>query len=90
LYADLAALPFQYTFAFGAIAGVTELLVSIRSAARSVRALTSLQLLYPLDVVKTRQQLEAGKGGMGMVQTFKNIVATQGYVGFAPARQTMI
>lgn len=64
-------LPFTYTFSFGAIAGVTELL-----------------LLYPLDVVKTRQQLEAGKGGMGMMATFKNIISTQGtsrlYKGIIP------
>jgi hypothetical protein len=37
------------------------------------------QLLYPLDVVKTRQQLEAGKGGTPMLQTFRNIIGTQGY-----------
>ncbi|GFZ45562.1 Mitochondrial 2-oxodicarboxylate carrier 1 [Saitozyma sp. JCM 24511] len=57
------ALPFIYTFAAGAIAGCTELL-----------------LLYPLDVVKTRQQLDTGKSGMGMVQTFRSIVANEGNV----------
>lgn len=35
-------------------------------------------MLYPLDVVKTRQQLESGKGGTGMMQTFRNIIGTQG------------
>ncbi|KAK8866081.1 hypothetical protein IAR55_001232 [Kwoniella newhampshirensis] len=63
-------LPFAYTFASGAIAGCTELL-----------------LLYPLDVVKTRQQLEVGKG-VGMVQVFKNIIAQEGasrlYRGIVP------
>ncbi|WVQ82706.1 hypothetical protein IAT38_004838 [Cryptococcus sp. DSM 104549] len=63
-------LPFVYTFASGAIAGCTELL-----------------LLYPLDVVKTRQQLEVGKGA-NMVQVFKNIIAQEGpgrlYRGIVP------
>lgn len=54
-------LPFVYTFASGAIAGCTELL-----------------LLYPLDVVKTRQQLATGRGGDGLVATFKNIIAQEG------------
>ncbi|WRT64308.1 uncharacterized protein IL334_001240 [Kwoniella shivajii] len=64
-------LPFVYTFASGAIAGCTELL-----------------LLYPLDVVKTRQQLDTAKNGTGMVQTFKNIIAQEGpgrlYRGILP------
>ncbi|AAW42240.1 hypothetical protein CNBC4680 [Cryptococcus deneoformans B-3501A] len=64
-------LPFIYTFASGAIAGCTELL-----------------LLYPLDVVKTRQQLDTGKQGANMVQVFKNIVAQEGprrlYRGILP------
>lgn len=64
-------LPFAYTFASGAIAGCTELL-----------------LLYPLDVIKTRQQLETGKTGMGLVQTFKSIIAQEGagrlYRGIVP------
>ncbi|OCF38382.1 solute carrier family 25 (mitochondrial 2-oxodicarboxylate transporter), member 21 [Kwoniella heveanensis CBS 569] len=64
-------LPFAYTFASGAIAGCTELL-----------------LLYPLDVVKTRQQLDTAKTSTGMVQTFKNIVSQEGparlYRGIIP------
>ncbi|WVN85377.1 uncharacterized protein L203_100522 [Cryptococcus depauperatus CBS 7841] len=63
-------LPFAYTFASGAIAGCTELL-----------------LLYPLDVVKTRQQLETGKN-VNMIQVFKNIIAQEGpgrlYRGILP------
>ncbi|KAL7423215.1 hypothetical protein Q5752_002515 [Cryptotrichosporon argae] len=53
-------LPFAYTFASGALAGCTELLI-----------------MYPLDVVKTRQQLATGKAE-GMVQTFKDIIAKEG------------
>lgn len=64
-------LPFVYTFASGAIAGCTELL-----------------LLYPLDVVKTRQQLNTEKAGMGMMQTFRSIIAQEGasrlYRGIVP------
>ncbi|WVR06022.1 hypothetical protein IAU60_003050 [Kwoniella sp. DSM 27419] len=64
-------LPFQYTFASGAIAGCTELL-----------------LLYPLDVVKTRQQLDTGAKGIGMVETFRNIIKQEGpgrlYRGIVP------
>lgn len=37
-----------------------------------------LQLLYPLDVVKTRQQLDTSKNPAGMIQTFKNIVTQEG------------
>ncbi|CED82720.1 organic acid transporter [Phaffia rhodozyma] len=55
------ALPFQYQFAAGAIAGITEILT-----------------LYPLDVVKTRQQLATGKQ-VGMMATFKDIVGTEGF-----------
>ena len=40
--------------------------------------LTFVQLLYPLDVVKTRQQLDTTKGGTGMMQTFKHIVSQEG------------
>ncbi|KAL1405012.1 hypothetical protein Q8F55_008635 [Vanrija albida] len=35
-------------------------------------------LLYPLDVVKTRQQLDTSKNPAGMIQTFKNIVTQEG------------
>ncbi|ODO07149.1 solute carrier family 25 (mitochondrial 2-oxodicarboxylate transporter), member 21 [Cryptococcus wingfieldii CBS 7118] len=45
------------------------------------------QLLYPLDVVKTRQQLETGKS-VNMIQVFKNIIAEEGprrlYRGILP------
>ncbi|OHE93471.1 hypothetical protein CORC01_11246 [Colletotrichum orchidophilum] len=60
-------LPFQYQFAAGAIAGVSEILV-----------------MYPLDVVKTRVQLQTGKGVgadhyNGMVDCFRKIVRNEGF-----------
>ncbi|OHW96024.1 mitochondrial 2-oxodicarboxylate carrier 2 [Colletotrichum incanum] len=61
-------LPFVYQFAAGAIAGVSEL-----TDAR-----------YPLDVVKTRVQLQTGKGVgadhyNGMVDCFRKIVRNEGF-----------
>ncbi|EKD03644.1 organic acid transporter [Trichosporon asahii var. asahii CBS 8904] len=96
-----APLPFAYTFAAGAIAGVTELLVKIREPSAPVthlntktppeavhrlvnsgrtlrRVRSNNQMLYPLDVLKTRQQLDSSKNPPGMVQTFKNIVKQEG------------
>lgn len=60
-------LPFQYQFAAGAIAGVSEIC-----------------LMYPLDVVKTRVQLQTGKGTgadhyNGMLDCFKKIVRNEGF-----------
>lgn len=40
--------------------------------------LSNMQMLYPLDVLKTRQQLDSSKNPPGMVQTFKNIVKQEG------------
>jgi len=59
------ALPFQYQFAAGAIAGVSEIL-----------------LMYPLDVVKTRFQLQvAGSGEQysSMLDCLRRIVKNEGY-----------
>ncbi|ORY34295.1 organic acid transporter [Naematelia encephala] len=54
----------------------------------AIAGCTELLLLYPLDVVKTRQQLHTGKGGVGMMATFRSIVATEGasrlYRGIVP------
>lgn len=36
------------------------------------------QLMYPLDVVKTRQQLSTAAKGTGIVTTLKTIVAQEG------------
>ena len=60
----LLALPFQYQFAAGAIAGVTEILV-----------------MYPLDVVKTRFQLQVkgtGEQYAGMIDCFQKIIKNEG------------
>ncbi|KAF1984706.1 mitochondrial carrier [Aulographum hederae CBS 113979] len=59
-------LPFQYQFAAGAVAGVSEILV-----------------MYPLDVVKTRVQLQTGKevgeeAYNGMVDCFRKIIKNEG------------
>ncbi|MCJ1343780.1 hypothetical protein MMC31_001977 [Peltigera leucophlebia] len=64
---DARALPFQYQFAAGAVAGVSEILV-----------------MYPLDVVKTRVQLQKGKGVgeegyNGMVDCFRKIIRNEGF-----------
>lgn len=64
---DEKPLPFQYQFAAGAVAGVSEILV-----------------MYPLDVVKTRVQLQQGKGAgeegyNGMVDCFRKIVKNEGF-----------
>ncbi|KAH6982066.1 mitochondrial carrier domain-containing protein [Ilyonectria robusta] len=60
-------LPFQYQFAAGAIAGVSEILV-----------------MYPLDVVKTRVQLQtAGATGAdaynGTLDCFRKIIKNEGF-----------
>jgi solute carrier family 25 2-oxodicarboxylate transporter 21 len=55
--------------------------------AGAIAGVSEILVFYPLDVVKTRMQLDTGKG-MGLMGTFKNIVATQGlsrlYKGLAP------
>ncbi|KAI1178293.1 mitochondrial carrier domain-containing protein [Nemania sp. FL0916] len=60
-------LGFQWQFAAGAIAGVSEILV-----------------MYPLDVVKSRLQLQSGKGTgadgyTGMMDCFQKIVRNEGF-----------
>ncbi|RFU73169.1 mitochondrial 2-oxodicarboxylate carrier 2 [Trichoderma arundinaceum] len=65
--AEQKPLPFQYQFAAGAIAGVSEILV-----------------MYPLDVVKTRVQLQTGKGAgaesyNGMLDCFQKIIKNEGF-----------
>jgi len=61
----IPALPFQYQFAAGAIAGVTEILV-----------------MYPLDVVKTRFQLQVkgvGEQYSSMLDCVQKIIKKEGY-----------
>lgn len=57
-------------------------------AAGAIAGCTELLTLYPLDVVKTRMQLEKGKSQFGMVGMFKEIIRTQGasrlYRGIVP------
>lgn len=60
-------LPFIYTFAAGAVAGISEILT-----------------MYPLDVVKTRVQLQTGKATgadsyNGMLDCFQKIVRNEGF-----------
>ncbi|KAI0898830.1 mitochondrial 2-oxodicarboxylate carrier 1 [Annulohypoxylon nitens] len=60
-------LPFVYTFAAGAVAGISEILT-----------------MYPLDVVKTRVQLQTGKGAgadsyNGMLDCFQKIIRNEGF-----------
>jgi solute carrier family 25 2-oxodicarboxylate transporter 21 len=43
-----------------------------------IAGVTELLMLYPLDVIKTRQQLDTSKNAPGMVTTFKNIVKQEG------------
>ncbi|MCJ1311459.1 hypothetical protein MMC25_005130 [Agyrium rufum] len=69
-------LPFIYQFAAGAVAGVSEILV--------MYAKETQYLVYPLDVVKTRVQLQTGKGTgqdsyNGMVDCFRKIVKNEGF-----------
>ncbi|KAJ5714184.1 uncharacterized protein N7483_011365 [Penicillium malachiteum] len=71
-------LPFVYQFAAGAVAGVSEILVMYDSA-----SIPSAR--YPLDVVKTRVQLQTGapvagaEHYNGMVDCFKKIIKTEGF-----------
>ncbi|OTB00894.1 hypothetical protein M426DRAFT_323900 [Hypoxylon sp. CI-4A] len=60
-------LPFIYTFAAGAVAGISEILT-----------------MYPLDVVKTRVQLQTSKAVgedayTGMLDCFQKIVRNEGF-----------
>ncbi|KPM42857.1 Mitochondrial 2-oxodicarboxylate carrier 2 [Neonectria ditissima] len=64
---DEKPLPFQYQFAAGAIAGVSEILV-----------------MYPLDVVKTRVQLQSANATgadayNGMLDCFRKIIKHEGF-----------
>lgn len=59
----LKPLPFQYTLAAGAIAGVSEILC-----------------MYPLDVVKTRFQIQVGNSEYtSIVDCFKKMIKNEGF-----------
>ena len=40
--------------------------------------------MYPLDVVKTRMQLATGTKSLGLVGSFKSIIAEEGYMFHMP------
>ncbi|KAG9217657.1 hypothetical protein CCMSSC00406_0003654 [Pleurotus cornucopiae] len=49
-------------------------------AAGAIAGISEILVFYPLDVVKTRMQLDTGKTTQGLVGTFKSIVKEEGYV----------
>ncbi|KAF8153769.1 mitochondrial carrier domain-containing protein [Crassisporium funariophilum] len=57
-------------------------------AAGAIAGISEILTFYPLDVVKTRMQLETGKSTNGLVGTFRNIVKQEGagrlYRGLVP------
>ncbi|KAG8831293.1 hypothetical protein FRC17_003340 [Serendipita sp. 399] len=46
--------------------------------AGAIAGVTEILIMYPLDVVKTRMQLDTGKKSVGLVGSFKNIIAEEG------------
>ncbi|KAF8488902.1 mitochondrial carrier [Gautieria morchelliformis] len=57
-------------------------------AAGAIAGVSEILTFYPLDVVKTRMQLETGKSSLGLVGSLRSIVAQEGvgrlYRGLAP------
>jgi len=57
-------------------------------AAGAIAGVSEILTFYPLDVVKTRMQLETGKSSVGLVGSFKKIIAEEGagrlYRGLVP------
>jgi len=48
-------------------------------AAGAIAGVSEILTFYPLDVVKTRMQLETGKAKHGLMGSFKNIIAEEGF-----------
>ncbi|CAA7263942.1 unnamed protein product [Cyclocybe aegerita] len=57
-------------------------------AAGAIAGISEILTFYPLDVVKTRMQLERGQAQFGLVGTFRNIIKEEGvgrlYRGLVP------
>jgi len=47
--------------------------------AGAIAGVSEILTFYPLDVVKTRMQLETGKSKHGLVGSFRNIIAQEGF-----------
>jgi len=47
--------------------------------AGAIAGISEILTFYPLDVVKTRMQLETGRSSTGLVGSFKNIVREEGF-----------
>jgi len=47
--------------------------------AGAIAGISEILTFYPLDVVKTRMQLDVGKGTLGLAGTFKSIIAQEGF-----------
>jgi hypothetical protein len=48
--------------------------------AGAIAGVTEILTFYPLDVVKTRMQLDTGTKSIGLVGSFRSIIAQEGYV----------
>ena len=53
---------------------------SVTFAAGAIAGISEILTFYPLDVVKTRMQLDTSKGTQSLVGSFRSIVAQEGYV----------
>lgn len=52
--------------------------------AGAIAGVTEILTFYPLDVVKTRMQLDTGPKSIGLVGSFRSIIAQEGYVPSHP------
>jgi Mitochondrial carrier protein len=55
--------------------------------AGAIAGVTEILTFYPLDVVKTRMQLDTGTKSIGLVGSFRSIIAQEGYVPSHPDRR---
>lgn len=54
--------------------------------AGAIAGVTEILTFYPLDVVKTRMQLDTSKKSVGLVGSFKTIIAQEGSVAISSLR----